>query len=48
MKDKKIKRNNVRISLKDYLQLKKEWRLAKKNNPKKRKTLSDYIRYLLK
>ena len=47
MKDKKIKRINVRISLQDYLTLKKDFYLSNRLNPKKHKTFSDYIRYLL-
>ena len=47
MKEKKIKRINVRISLNDYLTLKKNFYLSNKFNPKKHKSFSDYIRYLL-
>lgn len=47
MKEKKIKRINVRISIGDYLTLKKDFSLTKKLTPKKHKTFSDYIRYLL-
>ncbi len=47
MTNKKIKRINVRISLDDYLTLKKDFYLSNKLNPKKHKTFSDYIRYLL-
>lgn len=47
MTDKKIKRINVRISLEEYLTLKKAFYLSNRPNPKKHKTFSDYIRYLL-
>ena len=47
MTDKKIKRINVRISLAEYLTLKKDFYVSNKLNPKKHKTFSDYIRYLL-
>lgn len=47
MKDKKIKRINVRISLKDYLTLKNYFYSSNRLNPKKHKTFSDYIRYLI-
>ena len=47
MKEKKLKIISVRLSLKDYLTLKKDFYLSNKLNPKKHKTFSDYIRYLL-
>jgi hypothetical protein len=47
MKDKKIKIISTRISLEDYLELKNYFYFSNKNNPKKHKTFSDYIRYLL-
>ena len=43
MKDKKIKRINVRISLTDYVIL-KHWYNKLKN---RHKSFSDYIRYLI-
>ncbi len=43
MKDKKIKRINVRISLNDYLDLKRLY----KQHTNKYKSFSAYIRYLL-
>lgn len=47
MKDKKIKRINVRISLEDYELLKEDYNWTKKNMKSRHKTFSDYIRYLL-
>lgn len=47
MKNKKIKRINVRISLEDYLTLKNYFYSSNRLNPKKHKTFSDYIRYLI-
>ena len=47
MTNKKIKRINIRISLGKYLTLKKDFYISNKLNPKKHKSFSDYIRYLL-
>lgn len=47
MKNKKIKRINVRISLEDYLTLKNYFYFSNRLNPKKHKTFSDYIRFLI-
>jgi hypothetical protein len=46
MKEKKIKRINIRISLKDYEYLKNHYNWTNKYKPRHR-TFSDYIRYLL-
>jgi hypothetical protein len=46
MKDKKIKRINVRISLQDYEYLKKQYKFANIFETR-HKTFSDFIRYLL-
>ena len=47
MKEKKLKIISVRLSLKDYLTLKNYFYSSNRLNPKKHKTFSDYIRYLL-
>lgn len=46
MKDKKIKRINVRISLEDYEYLKSHYKWTNRYKTR-HKTFSDYIRYLL-
>ncbi len=46
MKDKKIKRISVRISLNDYLRLKNHYKQTNKYGTR-HKNFSDYIRYLL-
>lgn len=47
MKNKKIKRINVRISLEDYEQLKDHYNWTKRIMKNRHKSFSDYIRYLL-
>jgi hypothetical protein len=47
MKDKKIKRINVRISLQDYELLKEHYNWTKKWMKSRHKSFSDYVRYLL-
>ncbi len=47
MTEKKIKRINVRVSLRDYELLKKHYNWTKKWMESRHKSFSDYIRYLL-